>query len=470
MCGAIPTVTPATIGRSEEDQMTDETQASLETMAPLLDAMTGQDGPETPTTKALTVIRSALPTIIGADENDLLGKLADKVRSFQPDISTKKGQDAIRSMAAEVASTKMDLIRLGKRLTEDWRKQTKAVNAECAIIEERMDALKTQVRQPLTDLENAEKARIAANEAAIASIRSLVDQAGDLTSDGIRGLALESLPKLFEFGWSLEFTALAAKTRDEVLAALRQRHATAKAQEDAAAAERQRIAELAEASRVQEHRTRIADIRRFAAPSDDTPDSTYYRVKLDRLDRLPDRDWQEFTEEATEALRETRAILVTGLDEATAAEDRAREAREQAAAEAARRAAEERAEQQRQADAKAAQAALEAAAERERLAKEQLERHRAEEQERAVKAREAAIEAERKRAAQERVEADRQADMLAANMAHRGRIHREVMADILKVTTADAAHVHPDFEATVKAIVTALAKGEIRHARISYSE
>ena len=36
----------------------------------------------------------------------------------------------------------MDLIRLGKSLTKGWREQTKAVNAECRVIEERMDALR----------------------------------------------------------------------------------------------------------------------------------------------------------------------------------------------------------------------------------------------------------------------------------------------------------------------------------------
>lgn len=116
---------------------------------------------------ALAVIRTALPTILAADQNDILGKLAAKVQAHKPDISTAKGRDAIRSLSAEVASSKVTLVKLGKSLTEDWRAKTKAVNAECNMIEERMDALKEQVRKPLTDFENAEKARVSGHERAL---------------------------------------------------------------------------------------------------------------------------------------------------------------------------------------------------------------------------------------------------------------------------------------------------------------
>jgi hypothetical protein len=335
--------------------------------------MTIDAGPDEATTStALTIIRAALPTIIGADKDDLLGRLAEKVRAFQPDISTKKGQDAIRSLAAEVASTKMDLIRLGKGLTEGWRRSTAAVNAECKVIEERMDALKAQVRQPLTDLEEAEKARRAANEAAIAAIESLTVGLDALSADEIVARYRSIQP--FEF--SLEFQVRAKRTLDGVTAQLREAHRAAKERERLAEEERQRVATEAELARKDGHLEAMGHIRSFGASppdaDDGAPSSDYYRLQIDRLDRLPKRDWQEFQVEADEAYRETRTALVTAMDEALASEAAAQSEREkrlaeEAAAEATRR-AEEAATRKAEEDAKAAQALLDAAAERERLA------------------------------------------------------------------------------------------------------
>lgn len=122
---------------------------------------------------ALTVIpATALPTILAADKDDILGKLAAKVATFKPDISTAKGRDEMRSLAYEIAKAKTSLVKIGKGLTEGWRTSTKAVNTECNTIEERMDELRDKVRGPLTAWENAEKERVAAHEIAITEIET----------------------------------------------------------------------------------------------------------------------------------------------------------------------------------------------------------------------------------------------------------------------------------------------------------
>ncbi|MBL8999402.1 MAG: hypothetical protein JNL44_19280, partial [Gemmatimonadetes bacterium] len=144
----------------------------------------------------LAILPRSVSVIIAADKNDLLGKLAEKIEAFEPDVSTVQGRKAIASLAAEVASTKMDLIRLGKGLTEGWRKSTAAVNAECKIIEERMDQMKVQVRAPLTAFEDAEKARVAGHETALAAIEALGQFDGNPTADEItqRIALLNDLP------------------------------------------------------------------------------------------------------------------------------------------------------------------------------------------------------------------------------------------------------------------------------------
>lgn len=120
---------------------------------------------------ALTVIlASSLPTILAADTDDILGKLAAKVAAFRPDISTKEGRDEMRSLAAEIARSKVALDNIGKELKEDAKKISDAIDAERRVLRSRMEDLQKQVREPLTAYENAEKQRVADHEAALAAI------------------------------------------------------------------------------------------------------------------------------------------------------------------------------------------------------------------------------------------------------------------------------------------------------------
>ena len=108
---------------------------------------------------------ATLQTIVPVDffkaggSNDILTKLESEVRAqaAKLDISTKAGRDAIASLAYKVACSKKPLENLRKGLTEDIRKQKEAIDAEGRKVDERIEALKIEVRKPLTDRENAEK-------------------------------------------------------------------------------------------------------------------------------------------------------------------------------------------------------------------------------------------------------------------------------------------------------------------------
>lgn len=224
------------------------------------------DAADQPST-ALTVIRSALPTILAADQNDILGKLAEEIAAFVPDVSTERGRKKIASLAAKVASSKMDLIRLGKGLTEGWRNSTAAVNAECHVIEDRMDALKRRVRQPLDEFEAAHAARIEANETAIAALEVLVDGLGDLTTAEIKE-RYQRAGIVAEFEWSVEFIARAQRIQNGVIAQLEVAYTRAKQREADAAAELVRLEQEAETARlaaIQAQQDREAQIARDAA-------------------------------------------------------------------------------------------------------------------------------------------------------------------------------------------------------------
>lgn len=105
--------------------------------------------------------------------DDILAKIEGEVRGVHTDISTKAGRDAIASTAYKIARSKTALDDMGKALVADWKEKSKKVDAERKKLRDRLDALKDEVRQPLTDWEDAEKARVEGHEAEIARIEAL---------------------------------------------------------------------------------------------------------------------------------------------------------------------------------------------------------------------------------------------------------------------------------------------------------
>ncbi len=283
----------------------------------------------------------------------LLGKIKEHVLSFVPDVTTKKGRGEIASMAYKVAQTKTLLDNLGKDLTADWKAKAKVVDEERKRMREELDALKDQVRTPLTEFENREKERVADLEKRIELIKALaidVDESGSKLSSkqlaerlvAAKGVDIES----FE-----EMVTDAALAKDKAIAAL-EAHVARREREEAEAAELERLRKEA-AEREQREREEL--IRREAE--------------------------EKVRREAEEAARKEREQREREKAEAEAAIIRERE-------EAARREAE--AEARRLADIKAAN--------------DKAEREKAEltlqyeEKERIAKAKkEAAEEAERKR-------------------------------------------------------------------------
>ena len=126
----------------------------------------------------------------------ILKKIENEVAAFEPDVSTSVGRKAIASIAHKVARSKTALDEMGKDLVSEWKKKAGAVDAERRIIRDRLDALKDQVRKPLTDWEDAEKARVCRHEDALASLEELGVFGGDPSLAEIeRRLAdLEALP------------------------------------------------------------------------------------------------------------------------------------------------------------------------------------------------------------------------------------------------------------------------------------
>lgn len=94
----------------------------------------------------------------------IIEAIEEEARSLVPDVSTRKGRDAIASMAHKVARSKTYIDNAGKDLVAELKALPKQIDESRRIVRERLDALKDEVRRPLTEWE-AEQERIKAEEA-----------------------------------------------------------------------------------------------------------------------------------------------------------------------------------------------------------------------------------------------------------------------------------------------------------------
>ena len=337
----------------------------------------------------------------------LLDKIEREVRAVRTDISTPAGRDQVRSLAYKVARSKTALDAMGKGLTDEWRARTDAVNAERRAIRDRLDALAEQVRKPLTEWEDAEKARVAGHERALAEMVEAPGYGATETAAELE-LRLSYLRSYPARDWR-EFAQRAADT----LAAEIERT------ERLLAAARKREAEAAELARLRAEEAERA--RQEAA-----------RLQAEREARIA----AEAAERAQRQAEERAAHAARAAAEQAEAERRA--------AEKQRREAEERA-----ARAEAAAAEAERRAEAERIAAaERAERDRA-----------AAVEAERRRVAQAE-EAARQAEAArAADRAHRGRINKAAADALVALGLTDEQ---------ARLVVTAIVAGGVPAISIRY--
>lgn len=109
---------------------------------------------------------SAMAVFTNNEQLDpIIEKIEKEARSLVPDVSTKKGRDAIASMAHKVARSKTYIDNAGKDLVAELKALPKQIDESRRIVRERLDALKDEVRRPLTEWE-AEQERIKAEEVA----------------------------------------------------------------------------------------------------------------------------------------------------------------------------------------------------------------------------------------------------------------------------------------------------------------
>lgn len=107
---------------------------------------------------------------------ELFDRIAQEARSFVPDVTTKKGRDAIGSLAMKISKSKTLIEKYGKELVAEQKAQIKLIDDDRISVVKKFDELRNEILAPRDAWEQAEKDRVAKHEGAIRAVRSLYDE------------------------------------------------------------------------------------------------------------------------------------------------------------------------------------------------------------------------------------------------------------------------------------------------------
>lgn len=250
--------------------------------------------------------------------NDVLEQIQTQARSFVPDLKTKQGRKNIASLAARVARSKTALDDLGKNLVSEWKKKSKAVDAERRRMRDTLDDLKAEIRQPLTDWENAEKKRLENHEACLNHLEGFAfpNIPSDLTSE-LAKQTLEDLNGLPERDWEeyeLRAMALIKDARslwEKKIAELIEKER--KAEEE----RKQREAEQAELARLRKaEEERLQKEREEQLKAEAIEEEKRARIAAEENAKRAEREKIAAEAEAKSAKREAAARAILEAEEA----------------------------------------------------------------------------------------------------------------------------------------------------------
>jgi hypothetical protein len=185
-----------------------------------------------------------------------LQKIRTEIDGFTPDISTRKGRDAIASMAYKVARSKTALDDVGKKLVADLKEVPKKIDAERKRVRDTLDSWQEEVRRPLNEWQAAEDARVDKHNDAIERIRLLAVDLDGITAEDLSDRVAQLEAIALGDDWD-EFEPEAARAKDKALGVLRAALA-ARQQYEAEQAELARLRAEAEARAKADHEAAIA--------------------------------------------------------------------------------------------------------------------------------------------------------------------------------------------------------------------
>lgn len=335
---------------------------------------------------------------------DLLADIRQKASSLVPDVTTAKGRKEIASIAYAVAKTKSHLDGVGKELTAKYKEIPARIDANRKLIRDTLDALKEEVRAPLTQYEAAEEARVAALKERMTAFADAKQATAELPSTELEHYLQQIEAIAIDDSWE-EMTAQAGVAKDAAVLHLRTVIERAKERE-AQSAELERLRQ-AQAAREQEDRERRIAEQAAAAEAQ--------RQEQARLDA--ERREREARDREQQAIRDAEAAELARQE-----------------AEARRIAEAEQAEQRRlQAEENARRQAEEAAAR--------------------------AAEQERQRIAQEQASQQEEEQRRAADVEHRRTINNAILMDLMGLGINEDKAIN---------LIKQIASNKIEHLSIKY--
>ncbi|CAO3447927.1 hypothetical protein [Azospirillum argentinense] len=288
------------------------------------------EAPKAEAGKGLAIIADLTPEIFTKEKAaEIVADVRREVLAVDRDVSTKNGRDAIASMAAKIARSKTAADNFGKQLKADYKAKVDAIDGIRRVFWDGLEALQKEFRAPLTEFEEAEKARVARHESALADIARLTVLDGVPTTDAIADRL--TVAQSVDTSTFQEFTARAEAAKAEAVAKL----------EAMLKAAQQRDAERAELERLrQEAAEREARAAREKAEQE----------QREREERAAEQARQEAERaaaaERTRVEQEARQIQEKAEREKAEAEERAAQAeRDRQDADRRAKEAEERAQQ-----------------------------------------------------------------------------------------------------------------------------
>lgn len=278
----------------------------------------------------INIAPSQAPAIYGHNK---LSAYVDNARAAVagevPDLTTRKGRERIASLAAMVSKSKVAVEKPGRDYLKQLKAKVKPIEEELRTFVTEMDALRDQIRRPLTEYEAAEAARLELYRGKLRRFETLAIAAG-LTADEYRALIAEVEADMPSDDWGdyqLEGERLREIALNHLTASLESR-----IQFDADQAELTKLREEAEARRKQEaaeQATREAEAR--GRQEAQAAIEAAERARTEAIERAKRAEQEAAEREAQAAERERQRIAA---EQAQQAEEQAkREANRQHCAE-----------------------------------------------------------------------------------------------------------------------------------------
>lgn len=137
-----------------------------------------------------------------------------------PDLTTAKGRKDIASLAFRVAKTKTAIEEAGKLLKADALAKINTIDAARRTIRDRLDALRDEVRAPLTEWEKKEAGRVAACDRFFDDVKAAQVIGLDDTAETVSARAADLAELAIVEERFAELHSVALVTRDNAVAAL----------------------------------------------------------------------------------------------------------------------------------------------------------------------------------------------------------------------------------------------------------